>query len=137
MELDILVVDDEEFILEILRDKLKQFHLPIKLHLAGNALDAKRVLEDGSMVPGLVLVDLLMPLLNGLELVRMLKGNPRTAHVPVVVITGSYDPEIIEKARRAGAREILHKPLDKHAYARLREILQDELVQGLLDSDAD
>ena len=76
--------------------------------------------------PELVLLDLHLPDVDGEEVLRRLKADPRTAEVPVVVISADVNPEHIERVLAAGAREYLTKPLD---VARFRAVV-DSLLSG-------
>jgi PAS domain S-box-containing protein len=77
--------------------------------------------------PELVLLDLHLPDVDGEEVLRRLKADPRTAEVPVVVISADVNPEHIERVLAAGAREYLTKPLD---VARFRVVV-DSLLSGI------
>lgn len=60
--------------------------------------------------PAAVLMDLSLPGLDGLEATRRLKSDPRTAHVPVVAITGHVESRVAEAARAAGCDTFIVKP---------------------------
>jgi CheY-like chemotaxis protein len=77
--------------------------------------------------PELVLLDLHLPDLDGEEVLRRLLADPRTAEVPVVVVSADVNPEHIERVLAAGAREDLTKPLD---VARFRAVV-DDLLAGV------
>lgn len=62
--------------------------------------------------PALVLLDLKMPKVGGLEVLAAMRRDPRTRTVPVVVLTTSVEPRDIETAYRAGANSYLRKPVD-------------------------
>ena len=74
---------------------------------AADGLDAIAVLEG--LRPALILLDLSMPDLDGLELLQFLREDVRWRAIPVVVVTGSDDPQLLDEARRLGAREHLLK----------------------------
>jgi DNA-binding response OmpR family regulator len=62
--------------------------------------------------PDLVLLDLMLPGLDGGEVLRRIKGDARTAAIPVLVLTASVDPPLTEQALRLGATRFLTKPID-------------------------
>ena len=74
---------------------------------AADGLDALAVLEGSR--PALILLDLSMPDLDGLALLQFLREDVRWRSIPVVVVTGSDDPQLLDEARRLGAREHLLK----------------------------
>ncbi|MEO8431088.1 MAG: response regulator [Acidobacteriota bacterium] len=73
------------------------------------ALD--RVLESR---PDLILADVVMPDKNGYEVCEAIKGNPSTARIPVVLLSGTFEPFDRERAERIGADAIVSKPFDSH-----------------------
>lgn len=76
--------------------------------------------RPGASRPDLVLLDLHLPDLHGLALLRQLKSDPTTADLPVVVVSADAVDATIESAMAAGAVEFLTKPID---VARLRRVL--------------
>ena len=60
----------------------------------------------------LVLTDVMMPVMDGIELIRRLKTNPKTANLPVVAITADSSANIEQRAREAGAVGFISKPID-------------------------
>ncbi len=105
----VLVVDDEESILAILSQLLTRAGLRVRT--ATNVNQALAVLTDE--VPCLVLTDVLMPGLDGLELCRRVKHDPRTAHVPVILVTGRTDERDVDEGVAAGAADYIKKPFDR------------------------
>jgi CheY-like chemotaxis protein len=62
--------------------------------------------------PQLVVTDLIMPGMDGIELIRRLRADPETAGLPVVAITGDASDQAADRARAAGAAEFLAKPVE-------------------------
>ena len=62
--------------------------------------------------PDLVLTDLMMPVMGGVELIANLRANPETAEVPVVAITADATDQAEQLARQAGAVDVITKPID-------------------------
>ena len=77
---------------------------------AGTGGEALR--QAGERVPDLVLLDMGLPDISGLEVVRRLKAGDQTAHVPVVALTGRDDPRDREACLSAGCTDYLVKPVD-------------------------
>jgi CheY-like chemotaxis protein len=78
-----------------------------------------RIAEDGSQgmeqvrerVPGLILLDIGMPVMNGMEVLQALKADPRTASVPVLAVSARVARDQHEAVLRAGFTEVLLKPI--------------------------
>jgi len=73
--------------------------------------------------PRLVLVDWHMPAGGGAQLLRKLRDNPKTATIPVVVVTGDAAPNLPAEAAQLGAKLFMHKPLDADRLVELVEKL--------------
>lgn len=103
----ILVVEDEANIQHILK-----YNLELDGHevvLAGNG---KEALERMDPRPDLVLLDVMMPVMNGLEACQSIKSNPETAGIPVFMITAKSQIADVEEAFKMGADDYLTKPFD-------------------------
>ncbi len=75
--------------------------------------------------PALILMDLLLPRLDGWEAIDWLKKNPMTSSIPIVVVTGDADPSHIARARAAGCEKVLLKPCaPKRLLAGIEEVLR-------------
>ena len=61
--------------------------------------------------PDLLLLDVMMPGMDGYEVCRWVRANPTTAQVPVVMLSGKADPESVARGREVGANEYLAKPI--------------------------
>jgi two-component system alkaline phosphatase synthesis response regulator PhoP len=117
----ILVVDDEEDIRELVR-----------LHLAREGYE---VLECGAgeealrlsqtTVPELIVLDLMLPGIDGLTVCRKLKADPRTAHIPVVILTAKGEEADVVAGLEVGADDYVVKPFSgKVLAARVRRLLR-------------
>lgn len=74
--------------------------------------------------PQLVLTDLMMPVMSGLELISQLRARPDMANIPVVAITADATTQAEEQARRAGAADFITKPVDlPELLERLRNLM--------------
>lgn len=85
--------------------------------LARNAYASR----SGDDLPGVALIDLNLPKINGLEVLRELRENPRTRLLPVVILSASSEQRDVRNAALLGANSYVRKPLD---YGRLRETVE-------------
>ena len=63
--------------------------------------------------PDVILLDINMPAGNGIDILQKLRGSPKTKHILVIVITGDQNPATEAEARKLGAADFLHKPVDQ------------------------
>ncbi len=85
----ILVIDDEEMILDMLRMVLELEGYTVLLATDGQAGLARAL----DAQPDLILTDIMMPLMDGHELCRQLRAEPRTARIPVIAMSAAYRPQ--------------------------------------------
>lgn len=117
----VLIVDDEEFVRQLIQIKLK--FCGIETVEAGNGVEA--IEKAVSEKPDLILLDVMMPKMNGFEACQRLKANPETAPIPIVMLTARGDPSAKERGENAGALEYLTKPFSPQKLAeRVLEILR-------------
>ena len=104
----ILVVDDEEPNRTLLRDPLEA-----RGYSVAEAENGLQALEHiARQTPDVILLDLMMPGMNGFEVCRRLKGDPATAHVPILMVTALSDRKERLMGIEAGANDFLNKPID-------------------------
>lgn len=121
----ILVVEDNERNLKLLRDVLEY---------AGYEVRAAQTAEDGialavSKPPDLVLMDLQLPGIDGMEALRRLREDPRTADIPVVAVTAQAMRQDRERALAAGFDGYVEKPISVRAFLdQVRRFLPGEEV---------
>jgi CheY-like chemotaxis protein len=107
--LRVLLVDDDDNLLRAMQRLARDDH-QIELTIADNAIDA--MISVGAVRPDLVVMDILMPGIDGIEACRRIKANEETREVRIVLATASLTPELEEAARRAGAERVIAKPVD-------------------------
>ena len=110
---NILIVDDDEAIREIIKEALSSEGY--EFHLAANGSQAFEVLRNKRV--DLAIVDRNMPGISGIEVVQLIRLNPKTASIKVLMCTASSVTKEIDEAFAAGADDYLFKPL---IFAQLR-----------------
>ncbi|KPP82649.1 MAG: two-component system, cell cycle response regulator [Oceanicaulis sp. HLUCCA04] len=121
MSARILVVDDIETNRRLLEARLSAEYFDVVLASSGaECLDRAR-----DTAPDLILLDIMMPGMDGFETCRQLKADPATRHIPVVMVTALDEREDRVKGLEAGADEFLTKPVNDVAlFARVRSLLR-------------
>jgi two-component system chemotaxis response regulator CheY len=103
---DILIVEDEQDLSDLLLDVLEtEGH---RARTAGNGLEALSRIKERR--PQLILLDMMMPVMDGWQFIERLRANEEWTNIPVVVMTAVYDMSSLE--RKTGAKAILTKPFD-------------------------
>ena len=127
----VLVADDEPHIGRIIKMKLEQG--PFRVTLAYDGQEAIDTLESQPDID-LVLLDLMMPNLSGLDVLARIRSNERLKHLPCIILTAAGQEAQHQKAMELGATEFLTKPFSpKKLYARTAELAglsQDEQGTG-------
>lgn len=108
-QLTMLVVDDDPVYLELVRLKVNEWAMPITLISASDGFDG--LLKIGENKPGVVLVDLRMPGMDGFQMIRRLKAYSGTAEILTIVMTGLSDEDIEANGGLPQDVPVLKKPL--------------------------
>jgi CheY-like chemotaxis protein len=116
----ILVADDEPHIGRIVKTKLEQGPFTVTLvHDGGAALTALESEPDTAVV----ILDIMMPVMSGLEVLRRLRADPRWNTLPCLILTAAGQREQHEQAMALGASEFMTKPFSpKRLLARVTEL---------------
>ena len=104
----VLVVDDDPVILELLRINFEIEGYEVLAATDGEQGLAKAREEE----PDVVLCDIMMPRLDGIEVVTQLRGDPRTAHLPIVLLSAKAQKVEVDRGLAAGADDYVTKPFD-------------------------
>ncbi len=136
----VFLVDDQAFVAEAVRRQLAE-QTDIDFHYCSDGTAAVRL--AGEIRPTVILQDLIMPGVNGLNLVSQYRQTPETKNIPIIVLSAKEDPEIKSQAFSAGANDYLVKLPDKaeliariyyHSRAYLNQIERDEAYHALRKS---
>ncbi|MBM3800798.1 MAG: response regulator [Acidimicrobiia bacterium] len=110
----ILVVDDEKDIARMIRRQLERAGYRVRLAHSGEEAVAQAVKHR----PDLISMDIQMPGMNGIEVIENLRANPKTADLPIVVVSVAQDEEQLSKL---GVTDILDKPIDEDSFLQVVE----------------
>lgn len=117
----ILVVDDEEDLLELVNYNLTKEGYRVTPVATGEAA----INEARSLVPDLIVLDLLLPKVDGLNVCKTLKGDPKTAHIPIVMLTAKSEEADVVTGLELGADDYITKPFSPRVLlARIRSVLR-------------
>ncbi|WP_017294185.1 response regulator transcription factor [Geminocystis herdmanii] len=115
---DILIIDDDVRFTEVLKQKLISNKLPINIQTIS---DSETFLEEITKIkPELIILDLQMPKLNGLDICKIIKKDPFLQSIPIIFLTGNLKPDIINQFVEAGADDFISKSkIDLELYPRI------------------
>ncbi len=106
----LLVVDDDPRQLASLARLFKPYQNFVDLLVVDNGIDG--LVQLGRFQPQLAILDIFMPQVDGLEVLKRLKANAETQKIDIIIASGQLTPELEAKALAAGARLCMHKPID-------------------------
>ncbi len=126
----ILIVDDEvqnrKLLVALLRP---EGYLTVTANNGAEGLEAVRLQK-----PDLILLDLMMPGMNGYEVTSVLKGDPTTSSIPIIMVTAQTEQSVLLDALEAGVEEFVTKPVNRaELWLRVRNLLRLKEMRDLLD----
>ena len=123
MQKKILIVEDEESLL-----KLESILLTTKGYLVQGATTGLAALEAvAAEAPDLILLDIMPPELDGFEVCERIKKNPKTRHIPIILLTAKKTPEDLSRGEAVGADQYITKPF--------KSAMVMETIERLLDQN--
>jgi CheY-like chemotaxis protein len=116
--LKVLLVEDN--LIEIMKMKRTISLLKLKhiLHEAKNGEEALNFLEDKANIPDIILLDLNMPKINGIEFLKIIKANDDLKHIPTIILTTSNNQKDLLECYRTGMSGYILKPLKYEDYVK-------------------
>lgn len=115
-------MDDEPVVATLMKKRLESHGF-----LVETAADGPSGLEKAkTWCPHLVLLDIVMPGMDGYETCRRLKAMKETAHIPVVLFTALQETQLEASAKKAGAAKVVQKPFVDQVFKAISEILGPE-----------
>jgi len=119
MGMNVLIVDDSSLTRKAIRRIVDMIGLDIeKVFEAENGVEALKILNESHIQ--LVLADLNMPEMGGIEMIYHMRGNEATRDIPVVIVSTESSTTVIEGLLADGAKDYLHKPFTPEEF---REVL--------------
>jgi two-component system response regulator len=121
----VLLVEDNDDDIQLTKRAFNKHHIANELHVMTDGQQAVDFLfaagqyaqRDPEDLPHVVLLDLKLPRLDGLEVLRRIRENPRTRYLPVVVLTSSNEERDLVESYRLGANSYVRKPVDFEQFA--------------------
>ena len=131
-EMDILLIEDNAEDVEITLRAFQKHHIANKIHVVRDGEEALECLfstgryAEGSSCQNirLILLDLKLPKVDGLEILQKCKSDPRTRHIPVVVLTSSREEEDLAKSYNYGVNSYVVKPVDFQNFSEVTTLLK-------------
>ena len=122
---DILLVEDNPLDVELTLRALDESHLANRVRVARDGAEALEYIfctgayaeREGKDKPYVILLDLKLPLVDGLEVLRRVKSDPKTRTIPVIVLTSSCEERDIVKSYELGVNSYIVKPVDFEQFA--------------------
>lgn len=108
----ILLVEDNPDDEELTLRALAKSNILNPVHVARDGVEALDFLRAANPLPQVVLLDLKLPKLDGLEVLRAVRADPRTRRLPVVILTSSREEQDIASSYDLGANSYIRKPVD-------------------------
>lgn len=121
---DILLVEDNPEDMELTLRALKKHHITNRIHVVRDGAEALEYLfatdryhnRSDARMPKVILLDLKLPLISGLEVLRRCKADARARRIPVVVLTSSREEPDIQACYSLGVNSYIVKPVDFHQF---------------------
>ncbi|MEZ5069502.1 MAG: response regulator [Bacteroidales bacterium] len=133
-DIHILVVDDNQENLRVVSNYLREKGYQIALSFNGEG--ALKLLEENKI--DLILLDIMMPGMDGYEVCKRLKADPRFKAIPVIFLTAKTDTDDIVKGFRVGGVDYITKPFKKEElYARVNSHVELKLLRDYLKAQAE
>ena len=126
----ILVVDDEEDLLELVRYNLSKEGFHVRCVSTGE----EAIAEANTFLPDVILLDLMLPAIDGLVVCKTLKSDAQTRHIPIVMLTAKTEEADVVSGLELGADDYITKPFSPRVLlARIRAVLRRKVEQSADD----
>lgn len=121
----ILLVEDDLVDSMTVKRAVKEVGIGNPIHVAENGEDALEYLHQAEKLPCLILLDINMPRMNGLELLENIKHDPKYRRIPVIILTTSQEDQDKYKSFDLHAAGYMVKPVDYEQFIQLMKTIQE------------
>ncbi len=124
----ILLVEDNQVDIDLTMMAFSRTNFTRPVQIARDGAETLEIIENwetGAPKPNLILLDINIPKVSGLEVLRVLKSSTKTNHIPVVMLTSSTNDADLRMAYNYGANSYIIKPVDFEEFKELTTILCD------------
>ena len=118
MKKTILLVEDNLDDVELTLEAFSEANLLNPIIVARDGAEALKLLFGEAALPQLVLLDLKLPKIDGLEVLHRIRADPRTRRLPVVILTSSKEESDLISSYDLGANSYVHKPVDFNQFVK-------------------
>jgi CheY-like chemotaxis protein len=115
---EILLVEDSKDDAELTMRAISSNKITNRIHLAKDGVEAVEFLERKGPLPRLILLDLKLPRMDGLEVLKHIRDDPRTHLLPVVILTSSREEPDVARAYELGVNSYIVKPVEFEAFVK-------------------
>jgi len=119
----ILVVEDEPDIMKLYRLTIESWDLPVEIHTAQNGLEG--LLRIGQLRPDVLITDLMMPNMDGLEMIRLLRTDPEYQRMAIIVVTALGPTEVRARGGLPAGVKLFSKPIP---FEEIERIVREKLA---------
>lgn len=125
MRQSVLIIDDNQDDVLIAKRVLSRLKRGVRTEVASDGEAGLALLAAEETLPSLILLDLKMPRMGGIEVLRKIRGDHRFKGIPVIVVTHSALESDVSACVEAGANEVLHKAFDFELFSKEIETVLD------------
>ena len=119
----VMVVEDDQIISALLQHMLAR--RGFEVHVALDGRQASQMVEDLAVPPGLVLLDVMLPFVDGFDLIALIRGKDAWKDVPIIMLTSKAQEQSIVRALDAGATDYVVQPFQpEELMARVRRLVK-------------
>ncbi len=127
---EILLVEDDPGDIELIQETIKSAKIKIKLQIVNNGADAISYLKKEDSYsdknePGLVILDLNLPLKSGMDVLDEIKSNEELKHIPIIVMSTSDQESDVIKSYKLGANSYVTKPMGIDEFSHIVSTIED------------